>query len=114
MSEPEVDASPYDLAPQGGDGRAGALCLHGLTGTPYEITLNKRYQRKDTFRIARWPMDWVHHRLLLNENELRWQQPTPVLLFALSAFCFETMQYREAHRHLESRSALGKTVLVTG
>ncbi len=37
MSEPAVDASPYDLAPQRGDGRVGALCLHGLTGTPYEV-----------------------------------------------------------------------------
>jgi len=32
-----VDAGPYDLAPEGGDGRVGALCLHGLTGTPYEV-----------------------------------------------------------------------------
>ena len=32
-----VDAGPYDLDPQGGDGRVGALCLHGLTGTPYEV-----------------------------------------------------------------------------
>lgn len=39
MSEtgPAVDASPFDLSPQGGDGRIGALCLHGLTGTPYEV-----------------------------------------------------------------------------
>ena len=37
MSEPAVDASPYDLAPRVGDGRVGALCLHGLTGTPYEV-----------------------------------------------------------------------------
>ena len=37
MSEPAVDASAYDLAPDGGDGRVGALCLHGLTGTPYEV-----------------------------------------------------------------------------
>ncbi|MFP6605606.1 MAG: alpha/beta fold hydrolase, partial [Myxococcota bacterium] len=37
MSEPAVDASAYDLAPEGGDGRVGALCLHGLTGTPYEV-----------------------------------------------------------------------------
>jgi hypothetical protein len=28
-----VDAAPFDL----GDGRDAALCLHGLTGTPYEI-----------------------------------------------------------------------------
>ncbi len=32
-----VDASPFDLAPRGGDGRLGAVCLHGLTGTPYEV-----------------------------------------------------------------------------
>ena len=29
-----VDASPFDI---GGDARAAALCLHGLTGTPYEV-----------------------------------------------------------------------------
>jgi carboxylesterase len=29
-----VDASPFDL---GGDAPAAALCLHGLTGTPYEV-----------------------------------------------------------------------------
>ena len=32
-----VDASPFELAPVGGDGRTAALCLHGLTGTPYEV-----------------------------------------------------------------------------
>lgn len=32
-----VDSGPYDLAPHGGTGRAGVLCLHGLTGTPYEV-----------------------------------------------------------------------------
>ncbi len=30
----DVDASAFDL---GSDGRAAALCLHGLTGTPYEV-----------------------------------------------------------------------------
>lgn len=34
MSRAEVDASPFDLP--GGSG-AAALCLHGLTGTPYEV-----------------------------------------------------------------------------
>jgi carboxylesterase len=29
-----VDAAPFELA---GAGRAAALCLHGLTGTPYEV-----------------------------------------------------------------------------
>ncbi|MEE2672683.1 MAG: alpha/beta fold hydrolase [Myxococcota bacterium] len=37
MSEVAVDASAFDLPPRGGDGRVGALCLHGLTGTPYEV-----------------------------------------------------------------------------
>jgi len=31
---PGVDSSPFDLP---GRGRAAALCLHGLTGTPYEV-----------------------------------------------------------------------------
>ena len=31
---PVVDPSPFDLP---GRGRAAALCLHGLTGTPYEV-----------------------------------------------------------------------------
>jgi carboxylesterase len=30
---PAVDAGPFDL----GDGADAALCLHGLTGTPYEV-----------------------------------------------------------------------------
>jgi carboxylesterase len=34
VSRAEVDASPFDLP--GGTG-AAALCLHGLTGTPYEV-----------------------------------------------------------------------------
>ena len=29
-----VDPAPFDLA---GEGPAAALCLHGLTGTPYEV-----------------------------------------------------------------------------
>jgi carboxylesterase len=33
-SSPRVDPSPFDLP---GDGRGAALCLHGLTGTPYEV-----------------------------------------------------------------------------
>jgi carboxylesterase len=31
---PRVDVAPFDLP---GRGRAAALCLHGLTGTPYEV-----------------------------------------------------------------------------
>ena len=37
MSDSEVDASAFDWMPECGDGRAAALCLHGLTGTPYEV-----------------------------------------------------------------------------
>lgn len=33
-SPPAVDPAPFDLP---GRGRAAALCLHGLTGTPYEV-----------------------------------------------------------------------------
>jgi carboxylesterase len=33
-TEPAVDVTPFDLP---GSGRAAALCLHGLTGTPYEV-----------------------------------------------------------------------------
>ena len=36
----KADASPFDLhgeSAAGGDGRVAALCLHGLTGTPYEV-----------------------------------------------------------------------------
>ncbi len=32
-----VDTSPFDLAPDGFDGRRGALLMHGFTGTPYEM-----------------------------------------------------------------------------
>ena len=36
LGRPEtVDASPFDLGPR--EARAATLCLHGLTGTPYEI-----------------------------------------------------------------------------
>jgi carboxylesterase len=32
-----VDPAPFDLVPDDADGRAVALCIHGLTGTPYEV-----------------------------------------------------------------------------
>ncbi len=32
-----IDADPFDLSPQTGNGSIGVLCLHGLTGTPYEV-----------------------------------------------------------------------------
>lgn len=34
LAEPRVDTAPFDLP---GSSRAAALCLHGLTGTPYEV-----------------------------------------------------------------------------
>jgi carboxylesterase len=34
---PRVDASPYDLAPRGPATGDAVLCVHGLTGTPYEV-----------------------------------------------------------------------------
>ena len=33
-AEPKVDTAPFDLP---GSSRVAALCLHGLTGTPYEV-----------------------------------------------------------------------------
>ena len=33
-AEPKVDTAPFDLP---GSKRVAALCLHGLTGTPYEV-----------------------------------------------------------------------------
>lgn len=33
----DVDATAFDLMPDGFDGRASVLCLHGLTGTPFEM-----------------------------------------------------------------------------
>ena len=33
----EVDATPFDLPPSGPALPAAALCVHGLTGTPYEV-----------------------------------------------------------------------------
>lgn len=33
----DVDTDPFDMIPPNYDGRAAALCLHGLTGTPYEM-----------------------------------------------------------------------------
>ena len=37
MTAPGVDAGPYDLAPRGSVSGDAALCIHGLTGTPYEV-----------------------------------------------------------------------------
>ena len=37
MSAGPVDSRAYDCAPERSDGRSGALLLHGLTGTPYEV-----------------------------------------------------------------------------
>lgn len=36
-SGPVVDRSAFEMTPPGYDGRVSALCLHGLTGTPYEM-----------------------------------------------------------------------------
>jgi carboxylesterase len=37
MKDLAVDTRPYDLAPQGEASGAAVLCIHGLTGTPYEV-----------------------------------------------------------------------------
>jgi len=38
LEEQEVDDSPFDFVPEPGVANgAAALCLHGLTGTPYEV-----------------------------------------------------------------------------
>ncbi|MBW1886219.1 MAG: alpha/beta fold hydrolase [Deltaproteobacteria bacterium] len=37
LTPQDVDATAFDLMPDAFDGRASALCLHGLTGTPYEM-----------------------------------------------------------------------------
>ncbi len=38
MSAPiHVNAGPFDLRPETGGGDTAVLCLHGLTGTPYEV-----------------------------------------------------------------------------
>lgn len=37
MTAPGVDAGPFDLAPRGAANGSAVLCLHGLTGTPYEV-----------------------------------------------------------------------------
>jgi len=33
----KVDPAPFELGPRDGRERASVLCLHGLTGTPYEV-----------------------------------------------------------------------------
>lgn len=33
----DLEAAPFDLAPRTEDSGSAALCLHGLTGTPYEV-----------------------------------------------------------------------------
>lgn len=37
MSLRDVEVGPYDLAPRGAATGDAVLCIHGLTGTPYEI-----------------------------------------------------------------------------
>lgn len=37
MSEIVVEAGAFAFAPRGGDEPAAVLCLHGLSGTPYEV-----------------------------------------------------------------------------
>ncbi|MHC4137553.1 MAG: hypothetical protein ACYS0K_21615, partial [Planctomycetota bacterium] len=72
-------------------------------GGPYEITVNRAYQRQKTLKLSAFPMDWVLHGLFLHEGELRWKDPAPpVVRFALGAFCFETMQYKEAQQQFEA------------
>ena len=55
MNTDEVDVGPFDLRPRVGDGRAAVLCLHGLTGTPYEIRPVARVLAERGFR-ARGPV----------------------------------------------------------
>ena len=72
-------------------------------GGPYEITINRAYQRQKTLKLSGFAMDWVLHRLFLHEGELRWKEPAPpVVRFALGAFCFETMQYKMAEQQFEA------------
>jgi hypothetical protein len=72
-------------------------------GGPYEITINRSYQRQKTLKLSAFPMDWVFHRLFLHEGELRWKEPAPpVVRFALGAFCFETMQFKAAEQQFEA------------
>lgn len=37
MSTPSVDPSAFELGKRGGRSQLAVLCLHGLTGTPYEV-----------------------------------------------------------------------------
>jgi len=67
----------------------------------YELNLQRSYKGDRTIRLARFPMDWIYHGLFHDEGEPRWEEVPPAIEFALGAFCFETMQYKQAKNHFD-------------
>jgi tRNA A-37 threonylcarbamoyl transferase component Bud32 len=64
----------------------------------FEFGTERSHDRQSVFRYEKFPMDWVYNSVFLRMNEPRWAQMTPEMQFGLAAFCFETMQYKEAAR----------------
>jgi hypothetical protein len=67
----------------------------------YKFALLKAYNGQTSWDYAKFPMDWVYNSIFLHKGAPRWREMTPDLHFALGAFCFETMQYKDAGRHFE-------------
>ncbi len=73
------------------------VTLTGKDCERYKFSLTKPARdRQSVFSYGEFPMDWVYNSVFLHLNDPRWTQMTPEIQFALGAFCFETMQYKDA------------------
>jgi hypothetical protein len=77
------------------------VALTAKNAERYKFSLSKPRNRQDVFAYGEFPMDWVYNSVFLHLNEPRWAEMTPDIHFALGAFCFETMQYKDAVRHFD-------------
>jgi tRNA A-37 threonylcarbamoyl transferase component Bud32 len=83
------------------DGDLKDVELNGKDVERYKLSLSKLRNRQSVFAYGEFPMDWVYNSVFLHLNEPRWVEPTAEVRFALGAFCFETMQYKDAARHFD-------------
>ena len=67
----------------------------------FKFGLTKAYNRETSWRYAVLPMDQVYNAFFLYRGEPRWAAMPSEIDFALGAFCFETMQYKEAAHHFD-------------
>lgn len=105
LMETEGGARPLktlalDRIPFPGDELKDAT-LTGKDAERYKFAIAKPRNKQTVFPLGDFPMDWVYNSVFLHLNEPRWVEVTPEIQFALGAFCFETMQYKDAVRHFE-------------